>query len=160
MLGLTLLLSCQAQKSKSQVLEANEHQRDVQIVAEDTYKQSNIAEFQVKNITEGEELYVYTPKDLVIEKSINGNWEKLRVLYCPCGASCPPPPEWKKLVPNQSLTISWDLHEEWCEASDPTVRVPETHSRYAGKGLYRIVILFARKRGGEIQSKYKTFHLK
>lgn len=77
-------------------------------------KQGNTADFSFINNT-GKKIIIHNPAFKNIEKFENGVWRKVKIIYCPCGADCIPPPKAKIILPDQKHEYSWNLIESWCD---------------------------------------------
>lgn len=112
--------------------------------------------FIIKNISE-ESVKIYQPEKLKIEKFIDGSWQKLRILPCPCGAPCARPPEFVDIPSGQSHYFSWNKNESWCGDKNES-GIPETKRVIAEPGKYRIVILYSIENGNQ-EFFYKEFEI-
>lgn len=125
----------------------------VKIFAPDQYQKGQVVEIRVHNTSSTDTLTLYKPRNLVVQKEHNGQWKSIRTLYCPCGASCPAPPERVSITPGSSYTYRWGQKEQWCGEMNQQ-GIPEMHSRFPGTGRYRMAVRIA---GGE-ESQIKTFY--
>ena len=101
-------------------------------------------------------LHLYKPRNIVIQKKGEAGWQKIRTLYCPCGASCPAPPESISLRPDSSFTYTWDQMEEWC--GEMTKQgIPEMHRVFPGFGDYRLVVRILNRDTGQVKNHYQVF---
>jgi hypothetical protein len=110
------------------------------------------------NQSETDSFYIHQPAIIHIEKKEGNEWKKMRIRYCPCGASCPPPPEEKLLAPGKIYYINWDQEEEWC-GKITGKGIPETHKEMAGSGLYRIKVRYKETNNHTIHTKTKQFRI-
>lgn len=94
--------------------------------------------FSVKNISK-QPLTLFDPLLIKIEYKIYSNWKNIRTLYCPCGASCPRPPEEIILQNNEIHQFNWNMVEEWCGKINK-YGIPDTMSSEAKPGIYRLKI--------------------
>ena len=134
--------------------------RLVSAECEENYEKGEEAKFVIKNQSKEKDVLLYHPKEILIEKYTGEKWERVDIMYCPCGASCPPPPEWGALKPEATKTIKWDLNEEWCNDKNSERKVPETNKKYAGSGTYRFVLRYSVDKGRQILTDYTRFKLK
>ncbi|MDF1550570.1 MAG: hypothetical protein P1P88_22300 [Bacteroidales bacterium] len=112
-----------------------------ELVVNKEVKQGSTADFSFTNNT-GEKIIIHGPAFKNIEKFENNVWRKVKIIYCPCGADCIPPPKTKMLLPGQKHDYSWNLMESWCDkrkknknnATVETISLP---------GLYRIAIHYS-----------------
>lgn len=100
-------------------------------------KQLNIA--ITTDLSEG--IILFDPMLVRIEKQHENSWQQVRILHCPCGAHCEPPPKWIKLSPEKPWSMKWNLSESWCENTSKG-EIPETMERKADSGEYRVVIFY------------------
>ncbi|MCU0446736.1 MAG: hypothetical protein MUE85_17655 [Microscillaceae bacterium] len=100
-----------------------------------SYTKSDTIRIKFKNISESV-LVVYKPKPVFIEKKVGNEWQKVQILYCPCGASCPPPPAQQLLDLNKEMAFFWTQIENWC-----VDKVEET--RQASTGQYRLRVQYS-----------------
>lgn len=85
---------------------------------------------------------LYDPMLLRIEKLNTGKWEPVRILHCPCGANCIPPPREKLLQKDEKWAMSWNLIESWCEKGTKD-SIPETIEKHVIPGKYRIILFYS-----------------
>jgi hypothetical protein len=123
------------------------------------YENNERATFKITNESQEEELFLSHPEEIEIEKQTKSGWKDIKVLYCPCGASCPPPPQWGVLKPQGTRTVSWNLKEQWCEGTSLHGNIPKTKTKYAGKGNYRFVVRYTLNKDKEKITYYKNFQL-
>lgn len=86
-------------------------------------------------------IFLFDPMLTRIEKFENNTWNKLRILHCPCGANCEPPPRFKKLSKGEIWEVKWNLKESWCKKNTKNA-IPETIEKKAAIGKYRVVIYY------------------
>jgi len=123
-----LLASCKTQK----IMEFT-HKQD--------YSQGNGKfTFSIKNIS-NQDITLVDPLLTKIEHKNNSRWRNIRILYCPCGASCPQPPKEKTIKNNEIHQYKWSGIEEWCGEIN-SLGMPESMSKTAKSGLYRIKIVY------------------
>ena len=131
----------------------------LKIESRNTYQKGQVVEIQVHNISERDTLTLYQPRNLKIQKKQENQWRRVRTLYCPCGASCPAPPERVSVLPGSTYTYRWDQKEEWCGEMNQQ-GIPEMHTQFPGPGRYRIVVQYIPTRDQQIQSVYKSFTIR
>jgi len=129
------------------------------ITADDSFEQRAPVRILVRNTSSEDTLQLYKPRNLVVEKKKANRWVRLRTLYCPCGASCPAPPEMRPLHPGMTYTYRWDQMEEWCGEMTPE-GIPEMHRQFPGSGQYRIAIRIFSEGTDTIETHYKQFTIK
>ncbi|MDD2413213.1 MAG: hypothetical protein PHD06_13070 [Bacteroidales bacterium] len=103
--------------------------------------EGNSLQFNVINNSD-DTLYFHNYSLIHIEKNNKGDWEKLRILPCPCGASCPRPFEYVEIPKGQLYSLMWDKQESWCEKKGG-LPVPETKYASSSSGEYRIKIVYS-----------------
>jgi hypothetical protein len=116
----------------------------------------NQIQFQIQNIS-NDTLTIYSPQQITIQRFVNNDWEKVRILNCPCGAPCAKPAEIKELFSGQIHTYSWDKQESWCGKKNE-YGIPETIKEFSKSGKYRIMIMYQIKQS-EKQIVYQEFEL-
>jgi hypothetical protein len=94
--------------------------------------------FKIQN-TNNYPVVMAQPDQLTLQQQQGEQWQRVRTLYCPCGASCPSPREFVELSPEAFTLLSWDKKESWCVHNTPQ-RIPETAEKPAEKGNYRLVV--------------------
>lgn len=90
--------------------------------------------------TTGNDLIIMKPLDKFIERNVDGNWERVSVLYCDCGGPpCPAPPSERMIEANGVFSFSWDLMVEECK-SDANGRTTVKEKAPAGeyRAIYRV----------------------
>lgn len=100
-----------------------------------------------KNISE-QDLKIYDPLILVVEQKQDNSaekkaWKRMRWLYCPCGASCPPPPDQLTVAKDQTKTFVWNQLEKWCDKQGKMMKAQ------VPKGTYRLRINYKNPKTGE-----------
>jgi len=102
-------------------------------------------------------LTILNPAIAYIEKLENETWRRVRIIYCPCGANCIPPPKVKQLLKGQNHKYKWNLKESWCGEKQEN-GIPETIEKDFQEGIYRIKIEYVFKR--ETKKIEKQFKIK
>lgn len=105
-------------------------------------KNNNI-EFLIKNLNETPIYFVNTGK-LRIERKNNTEWEKLRILPCPCDAPCRQNTQEIEITKGNDFGISWNMKESWC-GTERVNSVRNTIKQTVEKGTYRIRITYKTK---------------
>ncbi len=159
-LGLLVLCSCYSTQSESTPSEVPDSSDIISIKCKDKYEKGEDATFVIKNKSKEQDVLLFQPNEVQVEKKTEKGWEKVSIRYCPCGASCPPPPEWETLESQSTKKMKWDLNEEWCGEINSNRKVPETKKKYAGAGTYRFVLKYSMNKGKEIFTDYVKFELK
>jgi hypothetical protein len=157
---LTVSAGCYSTNQKNSSTEVNKSASFLTVKSNDYFAKSDKARFVIENTISEQAIFLFHPMEITIQERINESWEQVSVLYCPCGASCPPPPEFRKLPPGEKKVITWDLNEEWCEEANAKDEIPQTKRKYAGAGTYRFVVKYSMDKGKAIHSVYRTFKLK
>ena len=101
----------------------------------------SIIEFVITN-NSGSTVNLPNPYSKSIEFKSGSEWVKFRTLDCPCGASCPPPPNDFNLENENSHSIKWNMKEEWCGPKQLGGRPPEAFSSKAQPGTYRFKMVY------------------
>lgn len=113
---------------------------DWETEAQRSYPLGEKVQIALRNIS-SETLTVLNPMELAIQKEVvEGKWQSLRWLYCPCGASCPPPPEQMAIPVGERQKYTWKPQEEWCE--DQAQGRPITKKQDVEAGHYRILVQY------------------
>lgn len=148
----TALSSCSLKVSESdhEVLKVNH-----QIVQKG---EANFIEFKLMNPSDSS-LRLVDPYGLHIEFKNGENWELLRTLDCPCGASCPPPPTEFYLKKGEEHIVNWNMKEEWCGEKQLGGRPPQSFSEDVEKGIYRLRIPISDPQG-KSQFVYYQFEIR
>jgi len=135
---------------------ANTSYDTLRLEARNEYSRGQVIELQVYNTSENDSLILYKPRNLKVQKKQDGKWTRVRTLYCPCGASCPAPPERITLLPGKGYTYRWDQKEQWCgEMSQQGI--PKMHSEFPGFGQYRMAVRIVSVQNSRIRTIYKSF---
>jgi hypothetical protein len=153
MLLLVTVISC---VSSGEV--AEDHPRESDLLAfkgRDRFARGEDVRIQVENRSR-DTLHLYKPKNLIIHKKQKDGWKRIRTLYCPCGASCPAPPEKLPLKPGGNYTYTWDQKEKWC-GEMTAAGIPRMHRQFPGNGTYRLTVRYLQKARGPVQTLYKPF---
>ncbi len=108
---------------------------------------------QISN-TSGDSLVLIKPAIIQIEKLEEGEWKKVPILDCPCGADCLPGPPRMPLAPGKDYRLTWNLYRSWCD-NVPGEKLPVTRRELSKPGTYRWVISYMTTAG---EKKYQTAH--
>jgi len=147
---ITILLYACNTTSKLPQNENHFTQNGIYITLEE--KESEII-FKIQN-TNDFPVYLFQPDQLTIQKQIGTEWEKVRILYCPCGASCPSPREFVQLKTNEFINFNWNKKESWCIHSNQQ-KIPETVEQNVEKGNYRLFIQYGPYKKEQTKLYYK-----
>lgn len=120
-----------------------------------TYTTEEKVIIKFKNIAE-KEIIVYDPLIVRVEQKVAGEetqWKVMRWLYCPCGASCPPPPNQLGITQGQVKTFVWNKEEKWCKGGMKTEKLK------APKGTYRLRMRYKNPKTNEREVYYQEFNI-
>lgn len=148
------IISCNPLKQSSVESKNN---AEISFYLQDVFAKGEAVNLKFNNKTESS-IILLNPERISIEKKSNEKWEKVKVLYCPCGASCPPPPEKLEIKPSEKFVFSWDQNESWC-GEYITKFVQKTEIKFAGFGKYRMRILY-KHHNKNLVDFYKYFEIK
>ena len=130
----------------------------LEITSQETFKRNTPVRIVVRNTSSQDTVQLYKPRNLVVEKKKGNHWVHIRTLYCPCGASCPAPPQKQPLYPGRDYTYRWDQMEEWC--GEMTAEgIAEMNRQFPGYGVYRIAIRIFKEEGRKVETLYQSFTL-
>lgn len=102
------------------------------------------------------QLEILNPQKLSIYHFENNNWQKLKILICPCDAPCNAPDENIKIDSKQNYSVQWNKKESWC--GEKTFHGPrETIYSAPSSGKYKIVFVY--KQNGKTNEILKEFEL-
>jgi hypothetical protein len=131
-------LSCLNQKK---IVESNKipiKVQEIELKLAKEVKQGSVILIEVVNHSEIP-ITVYGPAVKMIEKFENGDWRRVRILICPCGANCIAPPQTLILQPNEKYEFDWNLMEGWCDKKLEN-GIPKTIENSSTEGLYRVLL--------------------
>lgn len=155
-IGLFLVIfSCSAPRN----IQEERHARGPDILkveVPDTLQKGERVHIRLTNVSNSDTVELYKPRNLQVRKKEGGKWRAVKTLYCPCGASCPAPPERIPLFPGKSFSYHWDQKEQWCGEVDEQ-GIPRMHSRFPGYGTYRMAIRYLSGPDQRVQSFYVEF---
>ena len=142
-------------KSSQEISEQKDQQsgRDLLDIVVDN---NEIISFQLIN-NSSRTIKIQMPEKLYIEKFNNGNWNKLRILPCPCDAPCARMEEQIEIPATEKHVLSWDKNESWCGSRNEK-GIRETLIKKVESGRYRIRINF-KNEGGKTSVLYKEFQI-
>ena len=156
-LFLLILSGCSATREAG--VAAKTSYDNLKIEARNEYSKGQVVELRVHNTSKNDTLILYKPLNMKVQKKQEDQWKRVRTLYCPCGASCPAPPERVSVLPGSAYTYRWDQKEQWCGEMNQQ-GIPEMHSKFSGPGQYRIAIRYVSAQNQNIRSVYKSFTIK
>lgn len=79
---------------------------------------------------------------LHIERKVNNQWEKIKVLNCPCGAPCARQSELIEIPSGNNYVFIWNKKESWCGKKSEK-GIPETIETTSQQGLYRVRFVYS-----------------
>ncbi|EAY31134.1 hypothetical protein [Microscilla marina] len=128
-----------------------------EVDAKSTYTADEKVVIRFKNITE-QEVVVFDPLIVVVEQKLKTKtegkeWKRMRWLYCPCGASCPPPPHQLEITKGDVKTFVWNKEERWCEGA------MKTKTLKASKGTYRLQLRYQDPTTKVVETYYQEFNI-
>ena len=134
------IVACNTSKQlpKESVITTSNEIVDVNVVNND--KQ---IEFLIKNLNDTP-IYIVNTGKLYIERKNNDEWERLRILPCPCDAPCHQNKENIEIATGKEYKILWNMEENWC-GTERVNRVRNTVRQVVEKGIYRIRITYKTK---------------
>ncbi len=136
----SLLVAC---KNSKPIAKSNkiENKSKIELNVPKEVKQNGHISFEFANSTFNE-VTVHAPAFKHIERQESGKWIKVKILYCPCGADCIPPPKTKTLKPGETHKYSWNLTESWCDKKK-TNNIQKTIERKSTIGIYRTTLYYS-----------------
>ncbi|OJJ18763.1 hypothetical protein BKI52_24620 [marine bacterium AO1-C] len=128
-----------------------------QVDAKKSYASEEKVVIKFKNISP-QALTIYDPLMVEVEQKLANEgsktqWKKVRWLYCPCGASCPPPPRTMDIDQDQTKTFVWNKIEKWCDAQGKTAQQKAT------QGTYRLKLTYKNPKTSEREIHYQEFNI-
>ncbi|MCF6240783.1 MAG: hypothetical protein L3J74_05495 [Bacteroidales bacterium] len=146
--------SCKTQQNAMQTVKiAN----NIELNAKKVYSQGEKIIISLKNTT-SEAVSILRPMEKFIYKKEGEQWKRVNVMYCPCDASCPPPPEKQELNQNSNLKIIWDQKEDSC-SKERINGVRKTIEKQVDTGIYRLEINYETS-AGKRERYYYEFEIK
>lgn len=135
-----LIVACNTGKQlqKNNVITTSNEIIDINIV-----NNGKQIEFLIKNLNEIP-IYLVNTSNINIERKNNNEWERLRILLCPCDAPCHQNKENIEIATGKEYKILWDMEESWC-GTERVNRVRNTVRQTVEKGIYRIRITYKTK---------------
>lgn len=101
--------------------------------------------FSLVNVSQ-EKIGIESTWRLYIEKELNGEWERVPHLPCPCGTPCKPPQQ-EFLSSSEQVDISWDLISRSCQSAGS--QPMETIESRVEKGSYRMTFMINPTKDGK-----------
>lgn len=128
-----------------------------EVDAKPTYTADEKVVIKFKNITE-QEITVFDPLIVVVEQKLQTKeegkeWKQMRWLYCPCGASCPPPPDQLAITKGDVKTFVWNKEERWCEGG------MKMKTLKASAGTYRLKLRYKDPKTNNEETYYQEFKI-
>ncbi|MCB8964284.1 MAG: hypothetical protein H6536_04495 [Bacteroidales bacterium] len=149
-----VFVACVSQRKYSANINL-ESNRNLQVVVDDS---SDFAKIRFATInTSVDSIFIHNHNQIHIEQFVDGQWVKLRILNCPCGAPCAKPAEFIAIAPQGRLTFTWDKKQSWCGAKK-SHGIPETLTQPVTLGRYRVLVVFSTDKR-TIELYYKEFSL-
>ena len=134
--------ACKTQQNAMQIIKIDEK---FELSAKKVYPVGEKISISIKNISENE-LTIFRPMEKFFYKKEGEEWKRVNIFYCPCDASCPPPPEKLVLKGDNKYKISWDQKEDSC-GEKRINGVRETIEKQVSVGTYRVEIKYASTTG-------------
>ena len=103
------------------------------------------------------QMFIHNYMQLNIERLVDGKWEKVRILNCPCGAPCARPAEFIAVAKDGNFTFTWDRVESWCGEKN-SYGIPESMKLSVTAGRYRIMVIYSLD-GRDTKVFYKEFNV-
>lgn len=143
-IALIILIACNPSRHASNI---SPSPLKIHLNDKGSIKSGESVQIEVQNIS-ADEILIYYPERLLIEKAEDNKWRKLKIPECLCDAPCQPSPDKLKLAQGESIKLIWDQKERWC---GPKIKgqIRETLSKWVGAGEYRIVIKYKSSEGKE-----------
>jgi len=157
LLFLFIIASCSSTRQNAETEGSSDH--PLVITADNAFKRKAPVRIVARNTSSQDTVQLYKPRNLIVEKKKEDRWVRIRTLYCPCGASCPAPPQKRPLYPGMTYTYRWDQMEEWCGEMTPE-GIPEMHRQFPGFGQYRVAIRIFKQAEGKVDTLYQSFNIK
>lgn len=127
----------------------------LEISYQEEIKTNGSFETIIKNISDTEVALMY-PHIKNIDINEKDMWRRVKIILCPCGANCEPPPKEKTLKPGEIHKVKWNLRESWCELNEET-KIKEEVKEDPKIGEYRITV---RYKANENEEKSIVKHFK
>lgn len=119
--------------------------------------ENSMLDFLISNES-GSPINLPNPYGVSIEYKSGSDWNELRTLDCPCGASCPPPPANFAIESANDHSVKWNMKEEWCGPKQLGGRPPEAFSSNAEPGTYRFKVVY-KNEASELNTIYHEFQI-
>ncbi len=146
--------SCKTQQNAMQTFKISDN---IELTAKKVYNQGEKISISLKNAS-NDAVSILRPMEKFIYKKEGEQWKRVNIMYCPCDASCPPPPEKQALTKNSNLKIIWDQKEDSC-SEERINGVRKTIEKQVDVGVYRVEINFETPKG-EREKYYYEFEIK
>jgi len=144
---LLLAYSCKTQQNAMQTIKID---NVLELNSKKIYTKGEKITISLKNISKNP-VTVFRPREKFFYKKLGEEWKKVSIFYCPCDASCPPPPEKIELSSQKRLTITWNQKEDKC-GEEKTNGVRKTIETQVAAGIYRVKIDYS------VFSERKTYY--
>jgi hypothetical protein len=143
---IVLVLFAYACKTQQKAMQTIKIDDKFELSAQKIYSTGEKINISIKNISENE-LTIFRPMEKFFYKKDGEEWKRVNIFYCPCDASCPPPPEKLVLKKDDNMyKISWNQKENSC-GEKRINGVRETIEKQVGAGTYRVEIKYASTAG-------------
>lgn len=136
--GSLLLFGCQSQKRVVLPNQSLSNAKTLEIKGNVEIKEGSTATFELTN-SGLSPITIFAPWQKRIEKFENNSWRAVRIISCPCGASCSSPPKTMILQPAEKHVIDWNLMEGWCDRKQEN-GISKTIENISSEGLYRVSV--------------------
>lgn len=140
-----LVLFAYSCKTQQNALQTFTIANKIELSAKKVYHSGEKISFSLKNTTD-DVVKILRPMEKFIYKKVGEQWKRVNILYCPCDASCPPPPEKQELTKNSYLKINWNQKEDSC-SEERINGVRKTIEKQVDAGIYRLEINFETSTG-------------
>ena len=134
------IFACKSKQSVVHEIQETDNDQAIQINMPAQISIGNNLKIEIST-TLDEGVILFDPMLIRIERFENGEWKRVRILHCPCGANCEPPPRKKLISKNDTWSMSWNLVESWCE-NEKDQEIPKTIELPAAPGKYRSVFYY------------------
>lgn len=136
LLSITSCISTKSAKNRTKFAESIDS-----VIVKVNKLQGSAYEFIVENNT-NQPIFIHNYYQVHIERKNGDNWEKLRILQCPCGAPCARPEEYIEIQKGSNFSIKWNMEESWCGDKNE-YGIQDTSSMKVGSGIYRIMVVYS-----------------
>ncbi len=146
--------SCKTQKNAMQTVKIADN---IELSAKKVYDSGERITISLKNPSDNV-VQILRPMEKFIDKKDGEQWKRVNVMYCPCDASCPPPPEKQELTKSSNLKIIWNQKEDSC-SKERINGVRKTIEKQVDAGVYRVEINYETSTGNR-EVYYYEFEIK